>query len=115
VDLKVNDEGHNEDLKGLKNSLESFNVCVLGDLCVNIVDLHIMGKHLNYWELQRTITFHRILQGGSLKGAMVLCKTCEAVNEELKCVFFYVVNLWGGDINTGLCNLFGFKFVYYKV
>jgi len=63
------------------------------DLCVIIVDLHIMGKHLNYWELQKTITFHRILQGGSYKGFVVLCKTCEAVNGELKCVFFYVLSI----------------------
>ncbi len=49
---------------------------------------------------------------------MVLCKTCEAVNGELKCVVFFflcVVNLRGGVMNIGLCNLFGLRGLYYKV
>jgi hypothetical protein len=56
------------------------------DLCVNVVDMHIMRKHPNYWELPKTITFRQILQGGSRKGAIVFCKTCEIINGELKCV-----------------------------
>ncbi len=39
---------------------------------------------------------------------MVLCKTCEVVNGELKCVVFFllcVVNLKGDVISIGLCNL----------
>ncbi len=58
------------------------------DLCVNVIDLHIVREHPNYWDLQRTITIHQILQGGSCKGVVVLCKTCEAVNGELKFVVF---------------------------
>ncbi len=43
---------------------------------------------------------------------MVLCKTCEAVKYELKCVLFFllcVVNLRGGVMGTGLRNLFGLR------
>ncbi len=48
---------------------------------------------------------------------MALCKTCEAVNGELKRVFFFlcVVNLRGGVMSTSLCNLFGLKGLCYKV
>jgi hypothetical protein len=48
---------------------------------------------------------------------VVFCKTCEIVNGELKCVvfFFCVVNLRGGVMNIGLCNLFGLKGLCYKV
>jgi hypothetical protein len=42
---------------------------------------------------------------------MVLCKTCEAFNGELK--FFKkklcVINLNGGIMKTDLCNLFGLR------
>ncbi len=41
---------------------------------------------------------------------MVLCKTCETIDGELKCVFFFflcVVNLRGGVMSIGSCNLFG--------
>jgi hypothetical protein len=60
------------------------------DLCVNVVELHIMREHPNYWELRRTITFHQILQCGSRKGVVIFCQTCEAVNGELKCVVFFM-------------------------
>ncbi len=65
------------------------------DLCVNVVDLHIMRKHFNYRELRRTVTFRQILQGGSNKGVVIFYKTCEAVNGELKCVvfLFYVLSI----------------------
>jgi len=46
------------------------------------------------------------------RGAVVLCKTCEAVTGELICVVFLllcVVNLRDGVKNTGLCNLCGLK------
>jgi hypothetical protein len=56
---------------------------------VNVVDLHIMREHLNYWKFRRLVAFYQILQGGSYKGAMVLCKTCEVVNGGLKCVVFF--------------------------
>ncbi len=49
---------------------------------------------------------------------MVLCKTCEAVTRELKCVVFLflcVVNLRDGVMNIGLCNLFGLRDLCYKV
>ncbi len=49
---------------------------------------------------------------------MILCKTYEAVNGELKCVVFLllcVVNLMDGVMNTSLCNLFGLKGLCYKV
>ncbi len=49
---------------------------------------------------------------------MVLCKTCEGVTGELKCVVFLllcVVNLWDGVMNIGICNLFGLKNLCYKV
>jgi hypothetical protein len=60
------------------------------DLCVNVVHLHIMREHPPYWELQKTVTFHQILQDfGSYKKAFVLCKTFEIVNGELKCVVFF--------------------------
>jgi hypothetical protein len=58
------------------------------DLCVNVVDLHIMRKHLYYLEFRRTVTFRQILQGGLYKGVVVFCKTCEAIDGELKCVVF---------------------------
>jgi hypothetical protein len=31
------------------------------------------------------------------------------------CFFLCVVNLKGGDMSTGLCNIFGFKGLYYKM
>jgi len=43
---------------------------------------------------------------------MVLCKTCEIINGELKYVVFFllcVLNLRGGIMSTGVCNLFGLK------
>ncbi len=49
---------------------------------------------------------------------MVLCKTCEIVTGELKCVVFLllcVVNLRDGVMNTGLCNLFGLRDLCYKM
>jgi hypothetical protein len=49
---------------------------------------------------------------------VVLCKTCEIVIGELKCVVFLlscVVNLKDGVMSIGLCNLFGFRDLYYKV
>jgi hypothetical protein len=49
---------------------------------------------------------------------VVLCKTCEVVNGELKCVIFLllcVVNLRDGAMNTSLNNLFGLKGLSYKV
>jgi hypothetical protein len=49
---------------------------------------------------------------------MVLCKTCEAINGELKCVVFFllcVVNLRGGIMSTGSCTLFGLRGLCYKM
>ncbi len=49
---------------------------------------------------------------------MVICKTYEAVNGELKCVVFFllcVVNLRGGVMSIGLSNLFGLKGLCYNV
>jgi hypothetical protein len=49
---------------------------------------------------------------------VVLCKTYEAINGELKCVVFLllcVVNLRDGVISISLCNLFKFKGLHYKV
>jgi len=49
---------------------------------------------------------------------MVLCKTCEVVNGELKCIVFLllcVVNLKDGVVSTGLCNLFGLRGLCYKM
>ncbi len=49
---------------------------------------------------------------------MVLCKTCETIIGELKCVVFLllcVVNLRDGVMNISLCNLFGLKDLYYKM
>ncbi len=57
MDLKVDDEGDDEDLRGFKSGLESFPCVCQVDLCENVVNLHITREHLNYWELQRTITF----------------------------------------------------------
>jgi hypothetical protein len=47
------------------------------NLCVNVIDLHIMREHHNFSDLQRTVTIRQILEGGSCKGVVVLCKTCE--------------------------------------
>jgi hypothetical protein len=52
-----------------------------------------------------------------IKGVVVFCKTCEAINGELKCVVFFflcVVNL-GGVMTIGLCNLFRLKVLCYNV
>ncbi len=49
---------------------------------------------------------------------MVLCKTCEAVIGELKCVVFLllcVVNLRDNVMSTSLCNLFRLGDLCYKV
>ncbi len=49
---------------------------------------------------------------------MVLCKTCETINGELKCVVFlllYVVNLKDGVMSMGLNYLFGLRGLCYKV
>jgi len=49
---------------------------------------------------------------------VVLCKTCETVIGELKCVVFLilcVVNLRDGVMSTSLCNLFELRDLYYKV
>jgi hypothetical protein len=62
---------------------------------VNVVELHITRKDLNYQELQRIVTFHQILQCGSKKRAMVLCQTCEVVCGELKCVGFCALPICG--------------------
>ncbi len=88
------------------------------DLCVNVIDLHIMREHPNYWDLRRTVTIRQILHGVSCKGVVVLCKTCEAVNGESKCVVFFflcVVNLRGGVVSTSLYNVFELKGLCYKV
>jgi hypothetical protein len=58
VDLKVDDEGDDEDFNGLKNNLESFQCVRQVNLCQNVVDLHIMNEHPNYWEFRKTITFY---------------------------------------------------------
>jgi hypothetical protein len=51
VDLKVNDERNDEDLRDFKSSLESFQCVCWVDLCVNVVvDMHIMRKHPHYRE-----------------------------------------------------------------
>jgi len=63
-----------------------FSVFSRVDLCVNVINLHIIREHPNYRDLRKTVTFHQILQGGSCKWVVVLCKTCEIVNWELKCV-----------------------------
>ncbi len=55
--MKVDDERDDEDFKGLKNNLESFQCVRQVNLCENVVDLHIMKEHPNYSELQKTITF----------------------------------------------------------
>ncbi len=48
---------------------------------------------------------------------MVLCKTCEVVNGELKGVVFFlcVVNLKDGVMSTTLCDLFGLRGLCYEV
>jgi hypothetical protein len=51
VDLKVDDERDDEDFKGFKNDLESSQCVRQVDLCENVVDLHIMREHPNYWKL----------------------------------------------------------------
>jgi hypothetical protein len=49
---------------------------------------------------------------------VVLCKTCETITRELKCVVFLllcVVNLRDGVMSTSLCKLFGLRDQCYKV
>jgi hypothetical protein len=49
---------------------------------------------------------------------VVLCKTCEAVTRELKCVVFLflcVVNLRDSVKNTRLCNLSGLMVLNYQM
>jgi len=48
---------------------------------------------------------------------MVFCQNCEAQWGVEVCVFFFVciVNLRGGVMSTGLCNLFVLKGLYHKV
>ncbi len=49
---------------------------------------------------------------------MVLCKTCEAIKGELKCVVFLflcVVNLRDGVMSIGLCNSFGLMDLCYQM
>ncbi len=51
-------------------------------------------------------------------GFVVLCKTCEVVTRELKCVVFLllcVVNLRDDVMSIGLCNLFGLMDLCYKM
>jgi hypothetical protein len=116
--LEVDDNGDDENPRGFKSGLK-FSQCVCQiDLYLSVVGLYIVKKHLNYWELWKTVIVHWILQGGSCKGTVVLCKTCEAVNGELKCVvslLLSVINLRDGFMSTSLCNLFGLKGLYYKV
>jgi len=47
VDLKVDDEGDDEDIYGVKSNLESFQRVCWVDFCENVVDLHIMREDLN--------------------------------------------------------------------
>ncbi len=49
---------------------------------------------------------------------MVLCKTCETVTKDLKCVVFLllcVIDLRDGVMSIGLCNLLGLRDLYYKM
>ncbi len=48
MDLKVDDEEDDEDLKGFKSGLESSQCVCQVDLCENVVNIHIMKKHPNY-------------------------------------------------------------------
>jgi hypothetical protein len=53
-----------------------------------------------------------------VKGVVVLCKTCEAIKGELKCVVFLflcVVNLRDGVMSIGLCNSFEFMDLCYEM
>jgi hypothetical protein len=52
--LKVDDEGDDEDPRDFKSGMESSQCVCQVDMCVSVVDLHIMRERLNYWELQRT-------------------------------------------------------------
>ncbi len=46
--FEVDGEGDDEDLRGPKSGLESSQCVCQVDLCVNVIDLQIMRKHLNY-------------------------------------------------------------------
>jgi len=85
---------------------------------VNVIDLHIMREHPNYWDLQRTVTFRRILQSGSFKGLWFFVKLVKQLIWSLKCVVFFllcVIKLKDDVMGTGLHNLFGLKGLCYKV
>jgi hypothetical protein len=58
------------------------------------------------------------VKGGRGGDVVVLCKTCEAIIGELKCVVLLllcVFNLRDGVMTFGLCNLFGLKDLCYKM
>jgi hypothetical protein len=67
------------------------------DLCVSVIDMHIMEEHPNLWELWRTVTICWILEGGSCKGVVVICKTCETQWGVEVCYFlsFMCCQFWG--------------------
>ncbi len=48
--MKVDDEGMMKILGVSRVVWNLLNVCQV-DVFVNVVDLHIMREHLNYWEL----------------------------------------------------------------
>jgi hypothetical protein len=55
--LRIDDEGDDEDFKGLKNNLSSFQLVCVMFICVNVVKLHITKEHPNYWEFRKIVTF----------------------------------------------------------
>jgi hypothetical protein len=53
------DKRDDEKFRGLKSGQKYFSKCVFWvDLYVDVVGLHFIRKHPDYWELQRTATIH---------------------------------------------------------
>jgi hypothetical protein len=141
--LKVDDKGDDENLRGFKSGLESFQCVRVGMMCVSrrsvcervcgvhvcvkVVDLHVMRKHLNYWELWKTVIVCWILQGGSrkeglwffvklvkqsLQGWNVLfsCSYVLSIWEMVSWTLLYAI-YWDSNVYVTKCNL-GFGFLW---
>ncbi len=53
------DKGDDEKFRGIESGEKSFSKCVFWvDLYVGVVGLYFMREYPNYWEFQRTTTFH---------------------------------------------------------
>jgi hypothetical protein len=125
VDLKVDDEGDGEDLKGFKSGLESFQCVCVELICVWMLLICISWESIvitrNSKKQSHSIEFYKVDHAGGMWFFIKLVKQSMGSWSVCVCVcvcvcVFYVLSIWGGDVmNTGLCNLFGLKGLYYKM